>query len=289
MDGRTFRRWCALGGLMAATLGCNRNATQQNPLGPMPDSIGAQMANMPVNGNGSSRSLWGGSRTPQTTMPVEVADNSKRPAAAESLVAVADVRLEVALDEKTAPGNREGLLDSARTMYQKALNQDPKSKAALTAMARYYARVGDRDKAMEMYKRYLTLYPNDTEVAHEVALAHARWKDWPGAVAWCEFALKIDPENRSVKKTLGFCQAFAGKWDEAFAALCQIMPEAQARHNLAGLLDHLGHPDASRTQLQLALKADPNFAPSQGFLTELDQPQQYTNGIRQASDTQPAP
>ncbi|QJW93953.1 tetratricopeptide repeat protein [Frigoriglobus tundricola] len=285
MDGRTFRRWCALGGLMAAALGCNRNATQQTPFGPMPDPGGVQMVNMPVNGSGSSRSLWGGSRGPTT--PVELADNSKRPASAESLVAVADVRLEAALDEKT-PGNKEALLDLARTGYQKALAQDPKSKAALTGMARYYARLGDRDRALEVYKKYLTLYPSDAGVAHEVALAHARWKDWPGAVAWCEFALKIDPENRAVKKTLGFCEAFAGRWDDAFAALCQIMPEAQARHNLAGLLDHMGHADASRVQLQLALKADPNFVPAQGFLAELDQPND-PNGIRQASDTQPAP
>ncbi len=285
MDGRTFRRWCALGGLMAAALGCNRNATQQTPFGPMPDSTGAQMVNMPTSGN-SSKSLWGGSRAPTTT-PVELADNSKRPASAESLVAVADVRLEAALDEKTAPGNKEGLLDLARTGYQKALAQEPKSKAALTGMARYYARVGDRDRALEAYKKYLTLYPSDAGVAHEVALAHARWKDWAGAVSWCEFALKIDPENRAVKKSLGFCQAFAGKWDEAFASLCQIMPEAQARHNLAGLLDHMGHADASRVQLQLALKADPNFVPAQGFLAELDQPQQDPNAVRQASDTQP--
>ncbi|QJW93569.1 tetratricopeptide repeat protein [Frigoriglobus tundricola] len=201
------------------------------------------------------------------TAPV-AADDSKHPASAESLVAIADVRLEAALDEKT-PGSKEELLDMARTGYQKALAQDPKSKAALTGMARFYARLGDRDRAIEMYKKYLTLYPSDAGVAHEVALAHARWKDWTGAVAWCEFALKIDPENRAVKKTLGFCQAFSGKWDEAFAALCQIMPEAQARHNLAGLLDHMGHADASKAQILLALKADPTYTPACQLLGDM--------------------
>ena len=288
MDGRTIRRCCVLGLLMAAVVGCDRNSKQTNLIGPMPDSAAAQVVNMPV-GGGKSRSFWGGNSNNGPTVPVEVAtEESKKPASAEALAAIANVQLDAAFDEKTAPGSKEGLLDTARKGYQKALQQEPKSKAALRGMAQFYARLGDREKAVEMYKRYLTLYPKDAEVAHEVAVAHARWKDWAGAAAWCDFALKIDPENRSVKKTQGFCLACGGKWDEAFAALCQIMPEAQARHNLAGMLDQMGQAEACKVQLQLAVKADPNYAPAQGFLAELDQPRD-ANGVRQASDTQPAP
>jgi hypothetical protein len=71
---------------------------------------------------------------------------------------------------------------------------------------------------------------------------------------------------------MGFCQAMTGQWDAAFTTLSQIMPEAQARHNLAGLLDQLGHTEACKVQLQLALKADPNFVPSADFLAELSKP-----------------
>jgi tetratricopeptide (TPR) repeat protein len=287
MDGRMFRKWCVFGCLMAATIGCKNKQQQQNLIGPMPDT-GSQIVNMPL--TKGTKSFWGGgSSTPTPSMPVEVVPEiSKKPASAEALVAIADVQLEAAFDEKTAAGSKEGLLDMARKGYQKALQQEPKSKAANRGMAGFYARIGEREKAVEMYKKYLTLYPKDAEVAHEVAIAHARWKDWAGAVAWCEFTLKIDPENRSVKKTMGFCQARAGKWDEAFSTLCQIMPEAQARHNLAGLLDHMGHTDASKDQLQRAVKADPNYAPAAGFLAELEQPR-GANDLRQAGDTQPAP
>ncbi len=94
-----------------------------------------------------------------------------------------------------------------------------------------------------------------------------------------------------MKKSKGFCLARAGKWDEAFATLCQIMPEAQARHNLAGLLDHMGHPDASKQQLQLAVQADPGYAPARDFLTEMTNPgaAPAPGAIRQASDVQPVP
>lgn len=287
MDGRTLRRWCVVGGLMAASLGCRNSKQQQNLIGPMPPDGGSSaLVNMPV-GNGGSKSLWGGS-APQATMPVEMAETPKKgPASAESLVAIAHVQLDAAMDEKTTPGSKEGLLDSARKGYQKALKQDPKSKAALQGMAQFYARVGEREKAVEHYKKCLTLHP-DAGVAHEVAVAHGRWKDWPGAVAWCEYALKLDPENREVKKSMGFFQARAGRWDDAFATLTQIMPEAQVRHNLAGMLDHMGQGEASKVQLQMALKADPNYAPSVGFLTELGTPQQ-PNPVQAAGATQPAP
>jgi tetratricopeptide (TPR) repeat protein len=281
MDGRTFRRALLLGCFLAAGVGCNRQAKHASPVAQLPDTGGTKMVQMPV--GGGSKSLWGGSG-PAATVPVELAAPvSNKPASAETLVTIADVRLDAAFDERTAPGSKEGLLDMARTGYQKALQQEPKSKAALLGNARYHAKLNEREKAIEMYKKYLTLYPKDADVAHECAVAHARWKDHAGAVAWCEYGLRVDPENRAIKKTLGFCFALVGKWDDAFATLCQIMPEAQARHNLAGLLDHLGQPDASKVQLQLALKADPNFAPAAGFLTELE------GGVKPAVAEQPAP
>jgi tetratricopeptide (TPR) repeat protein len=284
MDGRIFRKLCVFGCLTVATVGCK--SKQQSLIGPMPEN--SKLVNMPVGGN-TSKSFWDRSKpsTPTPTMPVEVAPEvSKKPASAASLCAMADVQLDAAFDERTLPGSKEALLDSARKGYQKALQQEPKSKDALRCMARFYSRVNEHEKSVEMYKKYLTLYPKDADVAHEVAIAHARWKDWPGAVAGCEFTLKIDPENRSVKKTLGFCQAMAGKWDEAFSTLCQIMPEAQARHNLAGMLDQLGHTEACKAQLQLALKADPNFVAASEFLTELSKPQDL-NAVQPVGGLEP--
>lgn len=282
MDGRTFRKWCALGLLVGAGVGCNRQAKEQALVGPNP-AEGAKLVNMPV--GGGTKSLWGPSGAP--AVPVEmVHDVSKKPASAAAMVAIADVQLDAAFDERTAPGSKESLLDSARKGYQKALKREPKSKEALRGMARYYARLGERDKAVEAYKKYLTAYPKDAEVAHEVAVAHARWKDWAGAVAWCEFALKIDPENRTAKKTMGFCQAMAGDWDAAFATLAQIMPEAQARHNIAGLLDQVGQAEACKAQLQLAVKADPNFAPAAEFLAELSRPRD-AGGVQTVGAVQP--
>ena len=83
--------------------------------------------------------------------------------------------------------------------------------------------------------------------------------------------MKIDPENRDYRKTLGFCQAHAGNWDGAFETLKQIMPEAKVRYNLACTLDQMGQPDACKQQLQYALQVDPSYDRAREMLAELDQ------------------
>jgi Tfp pilus assembly protein PilF len=267
MDGQLFRKFWLSSCLILGTLGCNRNSIHA-PWGSAPSA--QSISGVPM-GSGS-KPFWGGN--PSVAVPVEIGTDSvpKGPPKPETEVAIADVRLEAAFDENTAPSNREGLLDLARQGYQKALKQDPKNKAAMLGLARYYSRLGERDKALEMYQRYLARNPNDREVLHEVALAHARWKDWDGAVSWCERALQVDPENLSFRKTMGFCLARGGYWDRSYQVFCQIMPEAQARYNLACVLAHQHQPEASKQQLLLAIKADPNYAPAREALAQLEKP-----------------
>jgi tetratricopeptide (TPR) repeat protein len=243
-------------------------------------------------GTSAPKSFWGNSSA-KSNLPVEIVEPVRKgPPKPETIVAMADVRLEAAYDEKTVPASREALLDQARQGYQKALQQDPKNKAAILGLARYYTRVGEQEKAVEQYRKYFAANPKDGKVAHEVAMAHAQWKDWAGAVAWCEFALKTDPENLSFRKTMAFCLARGGRWEEAFQVMCQVMPEAQARYNIARVLEHQNNPEASRMQLQLAVQADPTFAPARDFLAALDQPAELRgepdpNAIQRAGNTEP--
>jgi tetratricopeptide (TPR) repeat protein len=265
MDGRRLRKWWLSGCLVAGAFGCNRNSVQQ-PQVPGP------VLGTPVT---TSKPFWGGSG--KQNVPTEIVEEPARkgPAKPETIVALANAQLDSALDEKTIPASREALLDQARQGYQKALQQDSKNKAALLGLAKYYARVGDREKAVEAYKKYFAVFPKDKEIAHEVALAHAQWKDWGGAVSWCEYALKLDPENLSCRKTMAFCLARAGKWERGFEVMCEIMPEAQARYLMARVLEHQNQPEASRMQLQLAIKADPNYAPARDFLDSEPEPHSH--------------
>jgi tetratricopeptide (TPR) repeat protein len=265
MDGRRLRRWCVSGCLLFGALGCSNRNTVQTPFGSANPISGVPMTS-------AKKSFWGGSGN-KSAAPVEVVEEPIKPGPAkpETYAILANVQMQSAFAEDATPESKEAMLDQARQGYQKALTLDPKNKTALQGLAKYYVRLGDREKAVETYKRYFAIYPKDKDVAHEVAMAHAQWKDWAGAAAWCEFALKIDPENLAIRKTLGFCLARAGKWDEGFAVMCEIMPEAQARYLMARVLEHQKQPEASRMQLQLAVKADPSYVAAREFLAELDQ------------------
>ena len=52
---------------------------------------------------------------------------------------------------------------------------------------------------------------------------------------------------------MGFCLRRGGRWDEGLQALCRVMPEPQARFQMARVLDDLNFTDAARQQLQFAV------------------------------------
>lgn len=286
MDGRRLR-WVMVGGLVLGGVGCTRNT---NPPGFVPPAPPPQ----------ASKSLFGGGQqlavapTPGmgptgSGMPVEAAPpprkSGQKGLLPDTETEFANTHVQVALGDPPPP-NKDEMLDMARHRYHRALKQDPKHKGALLGLARMYVQTGERDKAAEAFKKYVDIHPKDAAVHHEAGVACARFQDWPGATRWCESALAIDPENRAIRKTLGFCQARAGQWEAAFGSMCRVMPEAQARYNMARVLEHMNQPEASRTQLQLALRADPQHAGSREFLAELEQAYQ-PNPVQAAGATVP--
>jgi tetratricopeptide (TPR) repeat protein len=208
-------------------------------------------------------------------VPVEAAPPRKagQKLGADAEVAFAETHIQVALADPTPP-NKDELLDMARHRYERALKQDAKHKGALLGMARMHVKLGEREKTAAAFKRYVDTHPKDADVQHEAAMSCARFQDWGGATAWCEAALRLDPENRAYRKTLGFCQARAGRYEEAFGSMCRVMPEAQARYNMARVFEHQNQAEACRAQLQLALQADPAHAAAREFLADLEQPNQ---------------
>lgn len=270
MDGRLLRCLWVSGLMVVGSAGCNRHEVY-NPWGH------PGQGELTVFGRSAPRK-WSfeltGAPAAGAAVPVAAEPERKGPPRPETYVAFADAQAAVAFDERTPVANREALLDRAREGYQKALRMDPNNPAALLGLARFYTRLGERQKAVDLYQRYLKLHPDDRDVAHEVALAHAQWKDWAGAVAWCDVTLRIDPENLAVRKTKAFCLARGGQWEQAFEVMLQVMPEAQARYNLARVMDHMNLTEASKQQLELALRADPTFREAREMLAHLNTPVQ---------------
>lgn len=184
----------------------------------------------------------------------------------------AETAFAAATDPSVVGPERDRRLDTARHQFQHVLQRDPKNGRAILGLSRVYAETGDREKAAQYLKNYFEVNPKDHKAAFDMAIVYGRKKEYDAAAAGCEFALTLDPENREYRKSLGFFLALAGQPDRAVATLThnRTMTEAQARHNIAGILDQMQQAEASKAQLRLALQSDPTFEPAKAMLVELE-------------------
>jgi len=254
MDGR-WKRWVC-GGLILAAVGCNRSELRPpNPAGLTP-AVGEKPSLLQqAFGNNPKFSPT----TPTEGLPVRVARKPNEPAKPETTVAMAEADFEGAFMEDRSAVERDQLIDSARQKYQLALKADPKNKPALIGLARLHAKAGDKDQAIAALRAAQQTYPKDHELAHRLASVQVQFADWSGAAESCKIALRLDPENRTYHKTLGYCQAQLGQWDDAFATLLKAMPEAQARYFIGRVMLDLGQMEQGRQLIAAAAAMDPEY------------------------------
>jgi Tfp pilus assembly protein PilF len=220
--------------------------------------------------------MTGQRSNPQPVNPNDVATAPKSkpgtPLKPETECEFAETSLAAAVDPNVVGPERDRRLDSARQQFHHVLKRDPKNGRAMLGLSRVYAETGDREKAAQYLKQYFDGNPKDHKAAFDMAMVYGKKKEYDAAAAGCELALSIDPENREYRKTLGFFLALAGRADEAVATLThnRTMTEAQARHNIAGILDQMQQTDASKAQLRLALQSDPSYEPAKVMLTEME-------------------
>ena len=183
----------------------------------------------------------------------------KTPMKVETLVALANVRVQAAADLNRNSSERENLQNQARLFLQQALQRDAKNLDAMLAMARLYQTQQDREKCVEWYQRAVNTYPANGDLLLEMGTAVNKvFKDRDLAIQCFHSATKIDPENRTYRKALGFTLAHAGRYEEAYAWLNRCMPSADAHYNLARMMDHNGDHGQANQQFALAVQADPN-------------------------------
>lgn len=292
MEGRRWKT-LAVASALAVAVGCRGTGKKDLTSG----AATPPAASGSAGGSALSRMLSPkpGAPTAPKFQPTDVADAGKKntgPLKAETKVAFTNAQVQTAFDFQE-DGSTESLnrvADDARVKYQKVLEGDPKNKEALQGLARLYTRLGDRERAVATMQTLLKHHPDDHKAAYELALTHARFEDWPSGIAACSKALTADPENRRYQKTLGILVTRSGKMEEGFDILARVLPEAEARFTMAKLLADMDRPDLSQQQLQLAVKADPNFAPAQEWLASLTtgQPQAApAAGVQQVEYREP--
>lgn len=279
-------RWIALGLVTVASVGCHRNNVQM-PDGNLPTSQGRTSL---LSGKFGSNSGF----TPQAPATNEkvVFKTPRKPGQGlkpETEVEFAVTEIEAAYMEGRTAVERDQLLDSARQRFRRALTAEPKNRAALIGLARFYADSDNKDQAIATLRQAMQYYPKDHELAHRLATIQIRFEDYAGAMSSCQQALALDPENRIYTKTLGFCQAHQNDYQAAFATMLKVMPEPQARYFLGRVLIDTNRMNEGKDQIQAAIAADPNYGPAKQFLEDMNNGRPASNdGIVPTSYQEPA-
>lgn len=290
MDGR-LKTWVTTA-VLAASVGCGGTGKKNLTSGVTPPPAADT-------GNALTRAFAPkppGPTAPKFQPPAEppMAEIAKKkgPIKPDTMAAFANAQVGAAFDleeDGNTNPNVNRMADEARAKFQKALEADPKNKDALQGLARLYTRLGDRERATATLQTLVKHHPELHQSAYELALTYARFEDWPNATAACQKALAGDPENRRYQKTLGILIARGGDLERGFDTMARVTPEAEARFTMAKLLQDMDKPELAHQQLQLAVKADPGYAPAQEWLASFGA-QPATPGAVQAVDfRQPAP
>ncbi len=177
--------------------------------------------------------------------------------------------------ESLAPGrsteDQRQRRDTAKRAYQQALQIDPNCHEAHRGLARVYAADLDHERAVSSFRAALRGAPNDANLWFELGMTHSQHKEWDPAIEALSRAAELNPEEHQYANVLGFCLARAGRYEESLAYFTKVVGESKARYNIGRMMLHLGQTDQGRQQLQLSLKADPNFDEARNLLVQMDE------------------
>ena len=207
---------------------------------------------------------------PANAKIVKAEDLPKRTPKAETSVNIGNMRLLAAVDGSVQGAEREWSLEEARKFYNQALSTDPKCMDAYSGLAQVELNCQNYEGALACYRKGLAVDAKKAPLWYEMGICQARHRDWPAAQDSLSKACDLQPDNRIFVKTLAFCQAKNGRYEDSMASFKRIMDEGQAHYNLARLLQHENQDDLSRLHLHMALQANPKLTAAQDLLARLD-------------------
>ena len=130
-----------------------------------------------------------------------------------------------------------GDLALAAQEYEKALELDPENLKALENLANYYSTLNPK-KALDYYKRYLTLEPDDAEIYFQMGFLHQKEGDISATIADFEKSIELDPHQ--VASHLALAELYEIKKSTA-EAIAQYEECVQLDPRNASFYARLGH------------------------------------------------
>jgi tetratricopeptide (TPR) repeat protein len=213
-------------------------------------------------------------KSEEQPIPTRKADGPKRTPKAATELAFGKFKENEAESEagKANPEMQARLRDEARRAYQNAIKIDPNQLQAHRCLGALYIKTNDFERAIDIYKKALAKYPNESILWYDIALAHQRHKDLPESLKCLNKALEMDPENRDYMKKLGFTLAWMGQVDQGLTYLTRSQGPALAHYNIARILLQRDQNQLARYHLNMALQGNSQMTEARDLLATLDSP-----------------
>jgi Flp pilus assembly protein TadD len=127
----------------------------------------------------------------------------------------------------------KGDLPQAGASLRRAVELDPSSVVALSALGVIYDRLKMHDRAQKYYRQALAVQPMDYESLNNLGVSCMLTGDHAGAAAAFRQAAALEPRDQAVQNNLGMALAGMEQYDEALEAFRKGGDEQGALNNLA--------------------------------------------------------
>ena len=158
---------------------------------------------------------------------------------------------------------------SARSSYEVALGENPKSVEAVLGLARLDQVAGRKVEAEKGFQKALAMAPDDPKVRSNIGQFYAAEEKWDQAIVLLSEAVKSTPADKTVRYQLGIAMASAGDYQGAMPHLIRAVGEAEAHYNIGYILRDRGQMQASEQQFLQAVLLKPEFNEAQYWLDEI--------------------
>jgi tetratricopeptide (TPR) repeat protein len=163
----------------------------------------------------------------------------------------------------------QGKFDDAYRQYEKALELEPNSKAALFKLATLYTYNEKYDIAIATWQKYVDATNQSAGGYVNLGRANELAQQWkPAEVAYLR-AVNRDPTNKAARVNYGILLAKRDRFDEAEAQLSQALKPAEVQYDLASVYELKRNFRAATAGYEKAIALDPNFVPAQQRLENL--------------------
>lgn len=162
-----------------------------------------------------------------------------------------------------------GNLTEAQKHYSDALSFQPKNTEAMLGLARIDFAQGRYDTAEQGYQKILQIDRDNPQAHNGLGMCYSARKDWTSAAEELTRANRVLPEDKTIRYHLAVSLVHTGDLAAAQLQFAECVGEAAGHYNIALILKDEGKLQDAESQLQLALRKNPQFKDAQRWLAEI--------------------